>query len=448
MNAARTTGGAAAAACGEHGGGAGDSRLPGIVVLSSLFPSATQPTAGLFVRERMFRLRDAASLVVVSPQPWFPGQGLIRWFKPGYRPPTPRHEVQAGVDVYFPRFLALPGALRWLDGISMAWACVRLVRRLRDERGAGIIDAHFAYPCGFAAVQLKRSLGMPCAVTLRGTETRHLGQPRLRRRVLAALRGADWVISVADALRRQVEAAGVPAGTVEVIGNGVDVTRFRRLDRAQARRSLGLDAAAPVLVSVGGLVDRKGFHRVIEQLPALRRRFAGLRYLIVGGPSPEGDISLRLRAQVSELGLDDAVVFTGPLAPEQLSVPLSAADVFVLATANEGWANVFLEAMACGLPVVTTDVGGNAEVVSAPQLGMIVPFGDGQALREAIAAALTRSWDRDRIEAHARANTWDTRVTRLVAGFARLAARSELPGAGARARHAAHETGARPVPRS
>ena len=109
---------------------------------------------------------------------------------------------------------------------------------------------------------------------------------------------------------------------------------------------------APVLESVGALVERKGFHRVIECLPALRRRFPGLRYLVVGGPGPEGDWGARLRRDVIDLGLQECVVFLGTLAPGELNVPLSAADVFVLATRNEGWANVLLEAMACGLPVV------------------------------------------------------------------------------------------------
>jgi teichuronic acid biosynthesis glycosyltransferase TuaC len=145
-----------------------------------------------------------------------------------------------------------------------------------------------------------------------------------------------------------------------------------------------------------------------------------LHYLIVGGPSPEGDMCEALRAQVASLGLQDCVHFLGPLPPEQLCGPLSAADVFVLATRNEGWANVFLEAMACGLPVVTTDVGGNAEVVCRPDLGAVVPFGDGAALRAAMAAALSQPWDRAAIRAHAAANTWATRVEVLTAAFRAL----------------------------
>jgi glycosyltransferase involved in cell wall biosynthesis len=124
---------------------------------------------------------------------------------------------------------------------------------------------------------------------------------------------------------------------------------------------------------------------------------------------------------VEELRLADCVTFLGALPPAELAVPLSAADVFVLATRNEGWANVFLEAMACGLPVVTTDVGGNAEVVSRADLGRIIAFDDHDALLAALEEALMRNWDREAILAHAHANTWDGRVATLVDEFTRIA---------------------------
>jgi teichuronic acid biosynthesis glycosyltransferase TuaC len=196
---------------------------------------------------------------------------------------------------------------------------------------------------------------------------------------------------------------------------------FSPRDRVTARASLGLSPSAPVLISVGGLVSRKGFHRVIEILPQLRRDFPGLVYLVVGGPSAEGDNRAELETQVAGLGLQDCVHFLGPRSPDALADILSAADVFVLATSNEGWANVFLEAMACGLPVVTTDVGGNREVVRDASLGVVVPFGDAQLLAGALAAALGRNWDRAAIRRYAEENSWGERVERLCGHFQGLA---------------------------
>lgn len=403
-------------------------RDPHVVVLSSLFPNARQPMAGLFIRERMFRVGRHVPLSVVSPVPWFPLQGLLRRLKPGFRPGAPTHETQAGHDVWFPRFVSVPGLFKGLDGWLMALGALPRLRALRRAGRLDLIDAHFGYPEGYAATLLGRWLGVPVTITLRGTEQRHAQDASLAPRLRQALQAATQVIAVSDSLRQVALSLSTPPHKVRVVGNGVDLAKFNPMPRIEARRALDLPADAPVLVSVGGLVERKGFHRVIELLPGLRQRHPGLVYLIVGGPSPEGDMTAALRRQVAELGLQDAVRFLGPLPPEQVRQPLSAADIFVLATRNEGWANVFLEAMACGLPVVTTAVGGNAEVVCRPELGMVVPFGDATKLQTAIDRALTNAWDVQAIRSYAHANTWDRRVEEVLAVFRALDGSPQVQG--------------------
>jgi glycosyltransferase involved in cell wall biosynthesis len=390
---------------------------PHLVVLSSLFPSGRQPTAGLFVRERMFRVGRRLPMAVVSPKAWFPLQSVLRRWRPGFRPGAPELELQQGTEVWFPRFLSLPGLLKRFDGFFMAIGAFARMRQLKRSGRLDILDAHFAYPDGFAASLLGRWLNVPVTVTLRGTEARHARDPVLRPLLQRSLTRVDHVFAVSESLRQVALELGVPENHATVVGNGVDIDRFRIVSRDQARLELGLPASAPVLITVGGLVERKGFHRVIACLPTLRQRFPDLQYLIVGGPSPEGDWTDRLQEQCRSMELTDCVHFLGPLPPDRLSGVLSAADVFVLSTRNEGWANVFLEAMACGLPVIATDVGGNREVVSSPDLGEIVPFDKAESLCAAIAKALHHPWDRARIRRHAEENTWDRRVTVLEAHF-------------------------------
>ena len=142
--------------------------------------------------------------------------------------------------------------------------------------------------------------------------------------------------------------------------------------------------------------------------------------MIAGGASVEGDWTQRLKQQVEDLNLSRHVRFLGPIPPDELKSILSAADLFVLPTSNEGWANVLLEAMACGLPIVTTDVGGNAEVVCQPELGTIVPFDDSAKLLSAVDQALTQIWDQQYILDYAKANSWDTRVDILVDEFEKI----------------------------
>jgi glycosyltransferase involved in cell wall biosynthesis len=407
------------------------SKRPAVVVLSSLFPSSIRPGAGPFVRERMFRVGRRLPLCVVAPTPWFPLQGLLRRWRPHFRPGAPAYEQQQDFDVWYPRFFSVPSVLKRLDGLAMALGAYPRLRALKRAGRLDLIDAHFGYPDGYAAVLLGRWLGVPVTITLRGTESRHAADPVLRPLLLKALLGADRVFAVADALKQVAVSIGVPADKITVVGNGVDTTRFLPVDRAEARAALGLPLDAPVLISVGGLVERKGFHRVIELLPRLRERWPGLVYLIVGGASAEGNNRPQLEQQVAQLGLNDTVRFLGSLPPDALKQPLSAADVFVLSTRNEGWANVFLEAMACGLPVVTTDVGGNREVVDRDSLGFVVPFGDAAALEAALDRALAEPWDRGAIRHHAEQNAWDDRVDRLCAIFAAISRHTGAIGAAA-----------------
>jgi glycosyltransferase involved in cell wall biosynthesis len=402
-----------------------------VVGFTTLFPNSAQPGAGLFVRERMFRLGKHFPLTVVAPVPWFPLQHLIRRWRPHFRPNAPRAEVQSGIEVLHPRFFSVPGLFKCLDGWSLALCTLPLMVRLKRQGRLDVIDSHFAYPDGHAATLIGSWLKVPVTVTLRGTEV-PISRTRIRRRMLiAGLKRASRIFAVANALKAHVVAMGIAARDVVVVGNGVDTQKFQPLNRGEARRKLGIAPDAQILISVGGLVERKGMHRVIECLPLLKKRYPRIQYLIAGGASAEGDWGEKLRQMVADLGLQDTVRFLGPVAPEELKVPLSAADVFVLATRNEGWANVFLEAMACGLPVVTTIVGGNAQVVCKPEYGILVPFGVPAELTEAIAAALHTGWDRAGIIEYARANSWESRIAVLEREFVQLVEAHRKAAAGA-----------------
>lgn len=397
-----------------------DERQPKIVVYASLFPNSGAPNVGVFIRERMFRLGEELPIKVVSPKPWFPGQGLIRIFRPHYRPPAPSREIQNEVEIFCPRYFSFPVLFKQLDGLFMVLGSYLTIRRLIKQNGFNLLDAHFAYPDGYAATLLGRWLGIPVSITLRGTELRHSRNPKIYPMLMRALSNADKLFSVSESLRRYAISLGVKPEKIRVVGNGVDMKKFSPVPKDDARRQLGLSETDKVLISVGGLVERKGFHRVIDVLPGVLKKFPDLKYLIVGGPGPEGDWSERLRQQVKNLRLENAVKFLGTMPSEKLKTPLSAADIFVLATRNEGWANVFLEAMACGLPVVTTDVGGNREVVCRDELGIVVPFDDAEQLESALVSAFNRKWDKAAILSYTAENSWDSRVKVLKDAFTKL----------------------------
>lgn len=401
-----------------------------LLIFSSLFPSSVRPNAGLFVRERTFRLAKFYDLTVISPVPWFPGQGLIRLFKPDYRPMPALMETQQGISVYYPRFFAIPGFGRNKDAASMARAAGALVKKLHQQTPFALIDSHFSYPDGLAASSIAKTLDIPCTVTLRGTEVPHASLPGRREQLLQCWQQASAMICVSDSLKQHAIRLGADATKFTVVGNGIDTNKFTVMDKTQARQQLGLPLDAKVLITVGGLVKRKGFHHVINCMPALVQQGLDVHYLVVGGANAEGNYEPELRSLTEQLGLTHRVHFLGALPPAALKQPLSAADVFVLASANEGWANVILEAMACALPVVATDVGGNSEVVCQPELGLIVPLDDQTALQQALSQALHTQWQPELLTAYAKANHWDLRILQLQQLYQSLGVPSD-PNSGA-----------------
>jgi len=386
---------------------------------------------GTFIRERMFRVGRHVPIIVVSPQPWSPFDWMIRLLRRSFRPAMPRFELMDGIEVHRPRWLSLPGIVKRYDGWLM-WRCSeRCVRELHRQFGATVIDAHFLFPDGWAATHIARRLNLPCTITLRGSKDEWLIGTDRERHLVEAMSSAAKLFSVSESLKRDVaEKLGVASQKVTVIGNGVDAHTFRPIDRIEARRRIGVAADAEILIGVGGLIPRKGFHRVIPLIPSLRERHPRLVYLIVGGGTTQADMRGELEALARLHGVSDCVVFCGQQNPEDLSAFYSAADVFVLATEHEGWANVFLEAMACGLPVITTRVGGNAEVVRTPTTGALVEWWDSRAFATEIDHALSRHWDREAIIAYAHSNSWDARVERLLAEFRALSCAEASPDAG------------------
>jgi len=383
-----------------------------VLVLSTVFPNAKQPAFGVFVRERMRRVARHCDVRVVAPIPWFPLNRLIRGARWSGIAPL---EWQDGLPVHHPRVLSVPRYGKWLDGALYAASLWPVLARLRRELPFDLIDAHFAYPDGLAAVLLGRAFGCPVTITLRGSIVRLATYPAHRPQLRFALRRAARVFAVSDSLKRVAVGLGIPPGHIRVLPNGVDAERFAPRDRRECRAALGLPQEATILLSVGGLNEGKGHHRIVAALPELVRRHPGLLYVVVGGEHPGDSARARIERDVAEHGLEGRVRLVGERPHDEVPKWLAAADLFCLATRSEGWANVLLEALACGIPVVTTRVGGNAEIVTHEGLGLLVDPGSDEALRAGILAALARQWNPAVLTAHARAHSWDTTALEVVA---------------------------------
>ena len=372
-----------------------------LLVLTTLFPHAGLPTQGVFVENRLRHLvgTGCVEATVLAPVPWFPSRSerFGTWAR---HASAPAAEQRHGLQVLHPRFLAIPKVGMALAPSLLHAAAARAARQLMAGGAVfDLIDAHYFYPDGVAAVRLGRRLGLPVVVTARGSDVTQLPDHALpRRRILAAMTKADAMIAVSAGLKRAMVALGGPVERITVLRNGVDLAMFHPTeDRAAARARLGL--VGPAIVSVGHLIARKGQHHTIAALASL----PGWTLLLVG----EGPERRMLEALAAAQGVADRVRFLGTQPHEALAALYGAADMSVLASSREGWANVLLESMACGTPVVASAISGNDEVVQGRDAGMIVDANTPEGFAAAIRALWADMPARAAVRAYAEQFSWD-----------------------------------------
>jgi len=387
-----------------------------LLTFSTLFPNNARPNHGVFVENRLRHLvaSGAVSSDVVAPVPWFPS--AHPWFGDwAANARVVTQETRHGLIVRHPRFPVLPRFGMSLAPVLLYRAMLPMVRRLIAEGpGFDAIDAHYLYPDGVAAVWLGQHFGLPVVLTARGTDVSLIPQfARPRRLILQAIAGAAAVIAVSAALRQALIEIGAPEAKISVLRNGVDTTVFRPpADRPAARAELGF--VRPTLISVGLLIERKGHHRTIEamtQLPDFD--------LVIIGEGPERD---RLNALVLRSGLGDRVRLAGPRPHAELPLWYGAADASVLSSSREGWANVLLESMACGTPVVASPIWGNPEVVRSPAAGVITRENSADGIAEAVRRLFASPPSREATWAYAEPFSWDETTAGQLAVFRRVIA--------------------------
>ncbi|MBV8915011.1 MAG: glycosyltransferase, partial [Acetobacteraceae bacterium] len=223
---------------------------------------------------------------------------------------------------------------------------------------------------------------------------------------------AAGLIAVSAGLRDAMIRLGARPEFVTVLRNGVDLSLFRPMDRVGVRRDLGFEG--PTLLSVGHLIPRKRHHLAIESLT----RLPGWQLVIVG----EGPERPNLEQQTERLGLGGRVRFAGAVPHTDLTRFYSAADVLILASSREGWANVLLESMACGTPVVASNIPGNPEVVQNEAAGIVVTENTPEAFADAVSAIEARATPREATRAYAEGFSWDATSAGQLELFRRIVA--------------------------
>ena len=389
-----------------------------LLTFSTLYPSGVRPGHGIFVETRLRELVSSGKVEarVVAPVPWF-FSAHPRFGEYARMARIPRREHHNGFDVQHPRYFLPPKVGMNMAPFTLALGARPAIQNLLDEGyDFDVIDAHYYYPDGVAAALLARHFNKPFTVTARGSDINLIAGHAIPRRLMRwASNRAVASIGVSEALTQAMRQIGAPASSLRTMPNGVDVNLFRIQPQMSAREELGWPQG-PTLLSVGNLVENKGHHIAIEalaRLPEFR--------LVIAGEGPERHA---LESLASQVKVSSRLQFLGRVNQRQLVKCYSAADMLLLPSSREGWPNVLLESMACGTPVVATNVGGIPEIITSPAVGRVIATRTVADLVDAVVDLWQALPDRAHVRSYAQSCSWQSTTEAQIELFSQITAKA------------------------
>lgn len=384
-----------------------------LLVITTLFPNCIQHRHGIFVETRLNKILETgeARATVIAPVPWFPFKSE-RFKQYSQYVDVPAIEQRNDTVVYHPRYLVIPKIGMLLTPLFLALSILLCIRNVKKSGyDFELIDAHYFYPDGVAVALVAKILKIPFVISARGSDINLIAEYKWpRKMILWAAKHAKASITVSSALKTRMISIGADEEKIHVLRNGVDLTVFSPQSYQEMREKHGLEKTT--LLSVGNLVELKGHDLIIKSLKYL----PDCELLIVGS----GELESSLTALADKLKVSDRVRFMGTLKQTELVGLYSAVDLLVLASSREGWANVLLEAMACGTPVAATCVGGTPELVKSPEAGVLIEERTPSGLVKAISKAFSMSINRNLTREYAKKFSWEHTVENQISLYTKI----------------------------
>lgn len=351
-------------------------------MIADLFPNNVNPVFGIFVFNQLNKLADCgAEISVVSPVPWSPP--IISLLKSRWRNyfKIDRESQIGRFKAEYPRYLRPPG--EWFSpysGITCYIAIRNLIRDIYRRFPFDIIYSNALIPSGYASCKLAQNLRLPVICCVGESTIIH------SKKVAYVLTNSTRIVSTSRNSRDQLLEIVCPRERIEVIYRGADTEVFKPLDvNLELKRKLSLPDDSLVITFVGWLINRKGVFDLVNAFSVVATRLSKA-YLLIIGDGPERS---NLEALLKRTGIEKRVIFTGLVKNEEMPSYYSITDVMAFPSYAEGLPNAVVEAVACGKPVVATNVGGIPEVVIPEVDGFLIKVGDIEGLYSYIMRVLT-----------------------------------------------------------
>ena len=353
-----------------------------ILAISHLFPNLKEKRYGIFVARQLSEIRRlGAEITVIVPRVWCPGllRHFDRWKNQDHKSPLCRFE---GIETISVPYLRLPGNFynRW-SGLAALGAMKSKALELHKSRKFDVIYATDFFPDGDAAVRLAQHLKIPAACLGIGVDVNITAQSSriIYRHFVRTAKALDGTLACGQSVADGIKAV---TGKNPLCVYGVlDLEEFSPVpDKIPARKELGLPSDKTIVLYAGYLTKRKGVYELLDAIYKAQKKCPDI-LLVMCGSGPEETALQRL---IREKGVENIIRMAGEVEPERMNKWMQASDLFVLASHTEGMPNVVTEAMACGLPVVATAVGGLPKAIGDCDGALLVPPENADELEKAI----------------------------------------------------------------
>ena len=357
-----------------------------ILGVSHLFPHADEPRYGIFVARQLQAMSQAGADVQMFVARVFcpPGlRHLPRWQEYNHRTPL---AVVPGVTTHIVPYLRITGNWfnRW-SGLSIYLSMRRKVKQLHALNKFDVVYSTSLFPGGDAGIRIGKTLGIPSACLSIGRDVNYTANSTatLRKHFQHVARSIDGHLACGESLAQQLD--GINGERALRVYGVVDLERFVPVrDKRELRSKLKLPREATILLYVGYLWRAKGLFELLKAFEDVRQKVPSAE-LVFCGHGPEGD---ELRSVAAQSQFAGAIHFAGQIEPDQVAEYMQASDLFAFPSHSEGMPNAVMEAMACGLPVVCTSVGGLPAAIGDCGGALLVPPKQPEQLAAALLKVL------------------------------------------------------------